>query len=211
MAIKKHSSSARTRDRSCGQGTWRLRRRRWSRSPSPSKGWSSCPASGWGSRPSRCPRWTPSSWGDVRKYVRISATSASEEKLRLTREKTWEVGVTRHLRLDGLAERPPLHLGLEPHVGDLQAEAVPVHAAAGGVVGVGVEVVGGGKWAGIIDWEAAGGCGTHLPGAAQPPTGFPLTFLKLSGGGGLVAGPYLSWLPYLTLWLIKSQSSISRK
>merc|ERR1719458_1983089 len=31
-------------------------------------------------------------------------------------------------RLDGLAERPPLHLGLEPHVGDLQAEAVPVHA-----------------------------------------------------------------------------------
>merc|ERR1719150_3047100 len=85
-------------------------------------------------------------------------------------------------RLDGLAERPPLHLGLEPHVGDLQAEAVPVHAAAGGVVGVGVEVVGEGKWAGIIDWEAAGGCGTHLPGAARPPTGFPLTFLKLSGG-----------------------------
>merc|ERR1719458_1115846 len=31
-------------------------------------------------------------------------------------------------RLDGLAERPPLHLGLEPHVGDLQAEAVPAHA-----------------------------------------------------------------------------------
>ena len=93
-----------------------------------------------------------------------------------------------HLRLDGLAERPPLHLGLEPHVGDLQAEAVPVHAAVG-VVGVGVEVVGGGKWAGIIDWEAAGGCGTHLPGAARPPTGFPSTFLKLSGGGGLVAEP----------------------
>ena len=46
-----------------------------------------------------------------------------------------------HLRLDGLAERPPLHLGLEPHVGDLQAEAVPIHAAAGGVVGVGVEVL----------------------------------------------------------------------
>ena len=37
------------------------------------------------------------------------------------------------LRLDGLAERPPLHLGLEAHVGDLQAEAVPVHG--GWVVG----------------------------------------------------------------------------
>ena len=94
-----------------------------------------------------------------------------------------------NLRLDRLGERPSLHLGLEPHVGDLQAEAVPVHAAAGGVVGVGVEIVGGGKWAGIIDWEAAGGCGTHLPGAARPPTGFPSPFLKLSGGGGLVAEP----------------------
>ena len=26
----------------------------------------------------------------------------------------------------------------------------------------------------------------------KPPTGFPSTFLRLSGGGGLVAGPYLS-------------------
>ena len=40
------------------------------------------------------------------------------------------------LRLDGLAEGPPLHLGLEAHVGDLQAEAVPVHGG-GLVAGVG--------------------------------------------------------------------------
>ena len=42
-----------------------------------------------------------------------------------------EERVGEDLRLDGLAEGPPLHLGLEPHVGDLQAEAVPVH---GGLV-----------------------------------------------------------------------------
>ena len=32
-----------------------------------------------------------------------------------------------YLHLDGLGERPPLHFGLELHVGDLQLEAVPVH------------------------------------------------------------------------------------
>lgn len=53
------------------------------------------------------------------------------------------------LRLDGLAEGPPLHLGLEAHVGDLQAEAVPVHG--GRVVGSLDE-----GWP-SIDWEEAGG------------------------------------------------------
>ena len=124
--------------------------------------------------------------GDIGSDLRIKAMTLQQVHLK---ENCAERNQKEDLRLDGLAERPPLHLGLEPHVGDLQAEAVPVHAAAGGVVGVGVEVVGEGKWAGIIDWEAAGGCGTHLPGAARPPTGFLLTFLKLSGGGGLVAEP----------------------
>ena len=55
------------------------------------------------------------------------------------------------LRLDGLAEWPPLHLGLEAHVGDLQAEAVPVHGG-GGVVPWGLEE----SWP-SIDWEAGGG------------------------------------------------------
>ena len=63
------------------------------------------------------------------------------------------------LRLDGLAEGPPLHLGLEAHVGDLQAEAVPVHG--GRVVGSLDE-----GWP-SIDWEKR-----RLVAPARPPTGF---------------------------------------
>ena len=32
-----------------------------------------------------------------------------------------------NLRLNALGERPPLHLGLEPHIVDLQGETVSVH------------------------------------------------------------------------------------
>ena len=98
MAIKKHSSSARTRERSCWEGRrvrWRTMRwrkdERWGNdSPSPSKGWSSCPGSGSGSRPSRCPRWTPSSWdafGWENQSNTESATSASLNKLRRKRRR----------------------------------------------------------------------------------------------------------------------------
>ena len=83
-------------------------------------------------------------------------------------KKEEEEGVGEDLRLDGLAEGPPLHLGLEPHVGDLQAEAVPVH---GGGVGVGFAWDEG--WP-IIDWERR-----RLVAPARPPTGFPRPFLLL--------------------------------
>ena len=36
---------------------------------------------------------------------------------------------SRNSRLDGFRQWPPLHLGLELHVLDLQGEALPVHAA----------------------------------------------------------------------------------
>ena len=127
MAIKKHSSSARTRERSCWEGMrvrrWRTMRRQkkderliqgvpgWTpprmshssirmrrrsirsmnaSSPSPSMGWSSCPGSGSGSRPSRCPRWTPSSWDAFRwenQSNNDSATSASWNELRRKKRK----------------------------------------------------------------------------------------------------------------------------
>ena len=35
-----------------------------------------------------------------------------------------------HLRLDALGERPPLHLGLVVHVGDLLLQRLPVHRVA---------------------------------------------------------------------------------
>ena len=41
-----------------------------------------------------------------------------------------------HSRLDRLGERPPLHLGLEAHVVDLQGEAVPVHGSGAGCCAV---------------------------------------------------------------------------
>ena len=195
MAIKKHSSSARTRERSCREGRrvrWRtirqrsmrrmnassratrvIRQRSMNCSPSPSKGWSSCLGNGWGSPPSRCPRWTPSSWDEFwweNQSNNDSATSASWNKLR-RKNRTQERGGGggwEDLRLDGLAEGPPLHLGLEPHVGDLQAEAVPVH---GGGVGVGFAWDEG--WP-IIDWERR-----RLVAPARPPTGFPRPFLLL--------------------------------
>ena len=90
------------------------------------------------------------------------------------------------LRLDGLAEGPPLHLGLEAHVGDLQAEAVPVHG--GRVVGSLDE-----GWP-SIDWEEAGGTcssASKLLSTAFPPTADPPLV------AALVAGPYLEQ-PYLS-------------
>merc|ERR1719397_1599483 len=70
-------------------------------------------------------------------------------------------------RLDGLAEGPPLHLGLEPHVGDLQAEAVPVH-------GVGLELDLLGTRSGRVSTGRR-----RLVAPARPPTGFPRPFLLL--------------------------------
>ena len=84
-----------------------------------------------------------------------------------TEKKKEEERVGEDLRLDGLAEGPPLHLGLEAHVGDLQAEAVPVHG--GRVVGSLDE-----GWP-SIDWEEAGG--TCSAASKLLSTAFPLNFL----------------------------------
>ena len=84
------------------------------------------------------------------------------------------------LRLDGLAEWPPLHLGLEAHVGDLQAEAVPVHVGGGGGGGVV-------SWSleesrrRSIDWEAVGG-------SSRPPTAFSRCLSYFPTGGSTCCG-----------------------
>ena len=68
--------------------------------------------------------------GDIGSDLRIKAMTLQQVHLK---ENCAERNQKEYLRLDGLAERPPLHLGLEPHVGDLQAEAVPVHADQAGL------------------------------------------------------------------------------
>ena len=110
------------------------------------------------------------------------------------------------LRLDGLAERPPLHLGLEAHVGDLQAEAVPVHADQAGLE------FAQGTMSGRLSTEErrlvveeeegeveveeeAGGVGTQGTCAASNrlSTAFPST-RNPPLVAALVAGPYLYYL-----------------
>ena len=75
--------------------------------------------------------------GYIGSDLRIKAMTLQQVHLK---ENCAERNQKEDLRLDGLAERPPLHLGLEPHVGDLQAEAVPVHADQAGRVCSGDDV-----------------------------------------------------------------------